>query len=171
VELPGAAREESREDRGHASDEGTGYAHLLPLLRRPYPAKPTSAPMKPPTKKLVLVVDDDASIRTLVTTTLIAKGYETVQAADGMAASAMLARMTRPPDLIICDVMMPNIDGFSLIRGIKKTEVLRTVPIIFLTAKTDALDVIRGINLGARHYVPKPFGIKELLSKVEKAIG
>jgi DNA-binding response OmpR family regulator len=127
--------------------------------------------MKSPEKKLVLVVDDDASIRALVVTALTAKGYEAVQAGDGMAASEMLARMARPPDLIICDVMMPNVDGFSLVRSIKKTEALRAVPVIFLTAKIGALDVVQGINLGARHYMPKPFGIKELLGKVEKAIG
>ena len=124
----------------------------------------------PPRRKLVFVVDDDASVRTLVTKALEAKGYEVQQAADGMIASEMLGRMTQMPDLMICDVMMPTIDGFSLARMIKGHKELRSIPIIFLTAKTQPADLKTGISLGARHYVQKPFSIVDLLDKVAKSI-
>jgi DNA-binding response OmpR family regulator len=123
-----------------------------------------------PDRKLVLVVEDDASVRTLVVRALTARGYYTLEACDGMSAAEMLGKMSRSPDLLICDVMMPTIDGFSLARLVKTSASLRTVPIIFLTAKTGAHDVVQGIKLGARHYVQKPFSVKDLLDKVEKTI-
>jgi DNA-binding response OmpR family regulator len=123
-----------------------------------------------PYKKLVLVVDDDASVRALVSKALQAKGYEVREAADGLAASETLGKMSRPPDLLICDVMMPTIDGFTLARLVKQHAELRTMPIIFLTARSQPNDVVHGIQLGARHYVQKPFSIKDLLDKVEKTI-
>ena len=122
------------------------------------------------TKKLVFVVEDDDAVRSLVAKALLAKGYDVVQAADGMAASELLGKMGRVPDLLICDVMMPTIDGYSLVRLIRAKKELRSIPVIFLTAKTDMGDVVRGINLGARHYVKKPFSVKDLLDKVEKTI-
>jgi CheY-like chemotaxis protein len=124
----------------------------------------------PPRRKLVFVVDDDASIRTMVSKALVAKGYDVQEAADGMIASEMLGRMTQMPDLLICDVMMPTIDGFSLARLVKSHKELRSIPIIFLTAKTQPADLKMGIALGARHYVQKPFGIVDLLDKVAKSI-
>ncbi len=120
--------------------------------------------------KLVFVVDDDAALRTLLVKTLEGKGYEVVQAADGLAASELLGRVVRLPDLLICDVMMPTIDGFSLARLIQRRPELREIQIIFLTARANPRDVVDGINLGARHYVQKPFSMKHLMHKVERAI-
>jgi CheY-like chemotaxis protein len=124
----------------------------------------------PPRRKVVLVVDDDAAVRTLVSKALKAKGYDVQEAADGMVASELLGRMTQVPDLMICDVMMPTIDGFSLARMVKGHKELRSIPIIFLTAKTQPADLMTGISLGARHYVQKPFSIVDLLDKVAKSI-
>ena len=124
----------------------------------------------PERRKLVLVVDDDAAVRTLVTKALQAKGYDVQEAADGMIASELLGTMKRSPDLLICDVMMPTIDGFSLARLVKAHKELRSMPIIFLTAKTQPADLMLGISLGARHYVQKPFSIVDLLDKVAKSI-
>jgi DNA-binding response OmpR family regulator len=121
-------------------------------------------------RKLVLVVDDDQSVRELVVRALQGRGYDTLEAKDGIAAAELFGTMTRSPDLLICDVMMPTIDGFSLARLVKTSSSLRSVPIIFLTAKADAEDVVRGITLGARHYVQKPFSVKDLLDKVDKTI-
>jgi DNA-binding response OmpR family regulator len=121
-------------------------------------------------RKLVLVVEDDAAVRMLVTRALQARGYEVEQAADGLIASEMLGRMTHPPDLLICDVMMPTIDGFSLARMIKGQKELKAIPIIFLTAKTQPADLMTGISLGARHYIQKPFSIVDLLDKVAKSL-
>jgi DNA-binding response OmpR family regulator len=120
--------------------------------------------------KLVLVVDDDPSICDLIGKALKAKGYEVEQAGDGLAASKRLGDLDRRPDLLICDVMMPTIDGFSLARLVKARDELRDMPIIFLTARTHFNDVLEGINLGARHYVQKPFKLNDLLDKVEKAL-
>ncbi len=91
------------------------------------------------------------------------------EAADGLQASELLGRMTAP-DLLICDVMMPTIDGFSLAKLVRSRPELKAIPIIFLTAKTSPLDVVQGIKLGARHYIQKPFSIKDLLDKVEKTL-
>ncbi|HEY1697386.1 MAG TPA: response regulator [Polyangiaceae bacterium] len=120
-------------------------------------------------KKLVLVVDDDAAVRTMICKALLTQGYDVQQAADGLAASEVLGQ-GRTPDLLICDVMMPTIDGFSLARMVKNRKELRAMPIIFLTAKAQPADLMAGIALGARHYVTKPFSIKDLLDKVEKTL-
>jgi DNA-binding response OmpR family regulator len=120
--------------------------------------------------KLVFVVDDDVALRALLAKALEAKGYQVAQAADGMAASELLGRMTRPPDLLICDVMMPVIDGFSFARLIKRQAALRGMPLIFLTARAHPQDLVCGVNLGARHYVQKPFNMKQLMEKVERAL-
>jgi CheY-like chemotaxis protein len=121
-------------------------------------------------RKLVLVVEDDAAVRTLVSKALQTQGYEVQEAADGLAASELLGKLTRNPDLLICDVMMPTIDGFSLARLVKAHKELRAMPIIFLTAKTQPADLKAGIALGARHYVQKPFSIKDLLEKVHRTL-
>jgi CRP/FNR family cyclic AMP-dependent transcriptional regulator len=121
-------------------------------------------------RKVVFVVDDDASIRGLVVKALTVKGYECVEAEDGLKASEILGKMTRLPDLLICDVMMPTIDGFSLARLVKSHKELKGLPIIFLTAKTQPKDLALGMSLGARHYIQKPFSLQELLDKVEKSI-
>jgi two-component system, OmpR family, phosphate regulon response regulator PhoB len=124
----------------------------------------------PPAPKLVLVVEDDPSVCDLVAKALRAKGLEVAQAFDGMAASQMLGSLERLPDLVICDVMMPAVDGFSLARLMKSRAELRGIPIIFLSARTEAKDLIEGISVGARHYVQKPFKLKDLMDKVEKCL-
>ena len=120
--------------------------------------------------KLVLVVDDDEAVRLMLAKALQAKGYRVEQAADGLAASELLGKLDQPPDLLICDVMMPTIDGFTLARLIKRRAELRAIPIIFVTAHTAPHALVNGINLGARHYVQKPFKLKELMEKVDKAL-
>jgi DNA-binding response OmpR family regulator len=121
-------------------------------------------------RKLVLVVDDDSSLRVLVTKALEANGYAVTQASDGLAASELLGQAIPLPDLLICDIMMPTIDGFSLARLIKGRAELRGIPIIFLTARATAEDVVHGIKLGAKHYLQKPFKLKELIDKVDKLL-
>jgi CRP/FNR family transcriptional regulator, cyclic AMP receptor protein len=121
-------------------------------------------------RKVVFVVEDDASVRALVVKALSSKGYDVIEAADGLKASEALGRMKRLPDLMICDVMMPTIDGFTLARMVKSHDELKGMPIIFLTAKNQPRDQATGISLGARHYIQKPFGLAELLDKVEKTV-
>jgi DNA-binding response OmpR family regulator len=121
-------------------------------------------------KKLVLVVDDDTSVRRMIAKALEARSYDVQEAGDGLAASELLGQMSRVPDLLICDVMMPRFDGFSLARLVRGRPELRSMPIIFLTAKAQPADVVMGISLGARHYVQKPFSIKDLLEKVDRSV-
>ena len=118
--------------------------------------------------KRILVVEDDETVRTLLVRQL-QTNYEVYQASDAQAALKTLESM-RAPDLIICDVMMPGMTGVQFAKHLKGVGEFKAVPIIFLTARTGALDVIEGINAGARHYITKPFNMKDLLDKVAKAM-
>jgi DNA-binding response OmpR family regulator len=119
-------------------------------------------------RKRILVVDDDAQMRELVSRALEID-YAVDTATDPTDASTLLTRIP-VPDLIVCDVMMPKIDGFRFIEGLKKQKGYERVPVIFLTAKASPLDVVHGINVGARHYVTKPFKLQDLLAKVGKIL-
>lgn len=119
-------------------------------------------------KKTILVVEDDESVRTLLVRQL--SGTYLVQAAGNAQAALQLLATIPVPDLMVCDVMMPGMTGTDLVRKLKAQDAFKQVPIIFLTARGGALDVIDGINAGARHYVTKPFNMKDLLDKVAKAI-
>lgn len=119
-------------------------------------------------KKRILVVEDDESVRGLLARQL-QSDYDVHQASDAQSAMQTLKTM-RLPDLIICDVMMPGMTGVQFAKQLKGMNEFKSVPIIFLTARTGALDVIEGINAGARHYITKPFNMRDLLDKVAKAI-
>jgi len=120
-------------------------------------------------RRRILVVEDDESVRQLLARQLGTE-YEVQQAADAQQALQVLGTMKPLPDLIICDVMMPGMTGVQFAKQLKGTNEYKSVPIIFLTARTGALDVIEGINAGARHYITKPFNMKDLLDKVAKAM-
>lgn len=120
-------------------------------------------------RRRILVVEDDESVRKLLAHQLGTE-YEVQQAADAQQALQVLGAMKPLPDLIICDVMMPGMTGVQFAKQLKGTNEYKSVPIIFLTARTGALDVIEGINAGARHYITKPFNMKDLLDKVAKAM-
>jgi DNA-binding response OmpR family regulator len=92
-----------------------------------------------------------------------------VEASDGMMALEILGRMG-PPDLLICDVMMPRVDGFTLVGMIRKKEELRRTPVIFLTAKEGPSGVVQGLHLGARQYIAKPVNYTELLERVNRIL-
>ena len=109
----------------------------------------------------LLIVDDEARIRSLIAKYAAFEGYETEEAADGMQAVA-LCRENRY-DLIIMDVMMPELDGFSAVREIRKE--LKT-PVIMLSARGEEYDRIHGFELGIDDYVVKPFSPKELMMRV-----
>ena|SRR5437763_2360878 len=112
----------------------------------------------------ILIVDDTpANIQTL-TATLKEKGYQISVALNGKQALDVLARVQ--PDLILLDVMMPEMDGFETCEQIKASERWSHIPIIFLTAKTETVDIVRGFELGAVDYVAKPFNAHELLARV-----
>jgi adenylate cyclase len=112
----------------------------------------------------ILVVDDTSANIQAVTAILREHGYQISVATNGRQALAVLERVR--PDLILLDVLMPEMDGFEACRRIKNNPAYQDIPIIFLTAKTDATDIVRGFELGAVDYVPKPFNAYELLARV-----
>ncbi len=120
-------------------------------------------------RKKILVAEDDPAIRALLARAFHAQ-YEVVIAEDGNAAIAR-ASETPPPDLILLDVMMPGIDGFGVAQRIRMLPGTKKVPIIFITAKDHPLDQVRGIQVGARHYITKPFKLEDVMTKVRKALG
>lgn len=116
------------------------------------------------TSSRILIVDDTpANIQTL-SAILKEKGYQISVATNGLQALSVLERVR--PDLILLDVMMPEMDGFEACERIKKSPDWHDIPIIFLTSKTETADIVRGFELGAVDYVGKPFNPPELLARV-----
>lgn len=121
------------------------------------------------TAPTILVVEDDASIRLLVSRTLEHKGYKVVTASDGEAA--LVSCVEHRPAAILLDVNLPKLDGFTVAKRIKAVPNLKHIPIIFVTAQDRAGDMIAGIQAGAKHYLTKPFKADELLAKLAKLVG
>ncbi|MDP9466052.1 MAG: glycosyltransferase [Actinomycetota bacterium] len=128
----------------------------LPVLDR------TDAPT---TKGAVLVVDDDEMILALVSHGLRSAGYQVTTAESGTQALERLAEAV--PDVIVSDVNMPDMDGFSLVRELRQDEALRALPLVFLTSRAEADDVVSGLGLGADDYLTKPFSLPVLVARVE----
>jgi DNA-binding response OmpR family regulator len=118
--------------------------------------------------KRALVLEDDPSVQILLRKQLVAAGFQVDLADDGLVG--LLKLEGSRPDIIICDVMMPNLDGMAFVKAIKGNSGTQRIPVIFLTAKTDPRSMIDGINVGARFYVTKPFQVDELMVKVERAL-
>ena len=109
----------------------------------------------------ILVVEDEKPISNLIRLSLSKEGYHCTCAFDGAEAADILERETF--DLILLDVMLPEVDGFELMEYIRPLE----IPVIFLTAKDDVADRVKGLRLGAEDYIGKPFAIAELLARVD----
>ena len=117
------------------------------------------------TNQTILVVDDEETIREVVRRYLERENFNVVEAADGF--EALDAIRSGPPDLIILDLMLPGIDGLSLIQHIRQD---RQIPIIMLTAKGEASDRIRGLDMGADDYIAKPFSPQEVVSRIRAVL-
>lgn len=113
----------------------------------------------------VLVVEDDASIREVTALGLRRAGFRVDTAADG--PTALAAWRSRPADLIVLDVMLPGLDGFQVCREIRRSS---QVPILMLTARTDTIDVVVGLECGADDYLRKPFDLPELVARVRAVL-
>jgi two-component system phosphate regulon response regulator PhoB len=113
----------------------------------------------------VLIVDDDPDIQRLVSYNLAQAGFQVTSAASG--SDGLAAAEKQPPDLIILDIMLPDLDGLEVCRRIRQHENLRRTPIIMLTARTQEMDRVVGFELGADDYVPKPFSPRELVLRVK----
>jgi DNA-binding response OmpR family regulator len=110
----------------------------------------------------VLVVDDEERIRSLVSTYLRAEGFEVDEAATGEDALVELRR--RPPDLVILDIRLPGMDGFEVLRELRRGS---EVYVIMLTARTEESDKLVGLTVGADDYITKPFSPRELVARVK----
>lgn len=119
------------------------------------------------TKQLMLV-DDDPNLILLVKDYLEFRGYQVITAGNGREALDLLEEQI--PDLIICDVMMPEMDGYSLVQHIRENSTTEWVPVLFLSAKGQSQDRVKGLNTGADVYIVKPFEPEELVAQVESSL-
>ena len=111
--------------------------------------------------QLILIVDDESRMRRFIRMNMELEGYQVVEAENGIQALDQIRKHT--PELVIMDVMMPEMDGFETLRLMRE---ISTVPVILLTVRSDEEDITRGLNLGADDYVTKPFSPGELTSRV-----
>src|SRR5207253_5371319 len=112
----------------------------------------------------ILLVDDEAVLSETITYNLEQAGYQVTTVADG--ASALEAAGREKPDLIILDLMLPEMDGLEVCRQLRRESQTATTPIMMLTAKGEEIDKVVGLEVGADDYVTKPFGRRELLARV-----
>jgi len=116
----------------------------------------------------ILVVEDDAANRLLLTTILGNEGYSTVTAADGEAG--LRAAREHDPDAVILDIGLPALDGLEVTRLLRAREATRTLPVILLTARASMADMIQGLDAGADDFISKPFQREELLARIRSAV-
>ena len=121
--------------------------------------------MQPNHSSLILIVDDTPTNVRVLFDCLKAEGYRVLVALDGKSALEKLQEIL--PDLILLDVMMPEIDGFETCRRIKQMETLLEVPVIFMTALSDSVDKVKGLSLGAVDYITKPFQQEEVIARIQ----
>jgi DNA-binding NarL/FixJ family response regulator len=119
-------------------------------------------------QKKLLLIDDDPNLILLVKDYLEFRGYEVVTAENGREALEVLEKQT--PDMIICDVMMPEMDGYSLVSAIRSDSKTSWIPVLFLSAKGQSQDRVKGLNIGADVYMVKPFEPEELVAQVESSL-
>lgn len=117
----------------------------------------------PPHK--IIVIDDEDDYRAMITKTLKMMGYDTIEAANGLEGLA--AVKMHHPDLVLCDINMPKMDGHTLLRKLKEDPDYASIPFIFLTGNTTKSDMRKGMQLGADDYLTKPFTSEELVTAIE----
>jgi twitching motility two-component system response regulator PilG len=117
-------------------------------------------------KKKILIVEDEESLLKLESILLTSRGYEVKGVADGKAALSVLAEMR--PDLVLLDIMLPEIDGFEVCRQIKSGETTKHIPVIMLTAKKSREDMARGEQVGADWYITKPFKSAMVIETIQR---
>ena len=116
-------------------------------------------------KRKILVVDDEEDILNFLEMVLTEKGYEVVTAAGGHEALTRV--QIERPDLVLLDVMMPQMDGWEVLKLLRVDEGTAQVPVAMLSARTEARDRVQGLQEGAIDYICKPFSLQELLGKIE----
>ncbi len=110
----------------------------------------------------ILVADDDRNIRQGLVDLLEGEGYETIAAADGVEALRLMRRDR--PQLVLLDIMMPGMDGYAVCREIRRED--ETLPVLFISARSEEIDRVLGLELGADDYIQKPFGTREVIARI-----
>lgn len=118
--------------------------------------------------KKVLLIEDDTVLRENTKELLELSNFQVITAANGKAG--ITATKNSLPDIIVCDIMMPELDGYGVLETLSKNENTKYIPFIFLSAKTDRKDIRKGMNLGADDYITKPFSEDELISAIESRL-
>jgi signal transduction histidine kinase/DNA-binding NarL/FixJ family response regulator len=143
-------------DKEMSSEEELPLEDLLPVPSPPSPV--------PSNRRRVLIADDNADMRQYLAR-LLGERYEVVTVADG--AAALEAVQQTPPDLVLSDIMMPNLDGFGLLQAMRSSSETKTIPVILLSARAGEEARVEGIDAGADDYLIKPFSARELLARVQ----
>jgi two-component system sensor histidine kinase/response regulator len=120
--------------------------------------------MKPSLRQSILLIDDEDEFRRVISRSLIKRGFETQEASDGK--EGLRRASERPPDLILCDLSMPQMNGYEVLAALRHEEKLADIPVIFLTAQCEAAEVRQGMNLGVDDYLIKPVNILDLLAAI-----
>lgn len=119
--------------------------------------------------KKILIADDEHKILMSLEYSFRKTGYEVYIARDGAEVLEFLKTLV--PDVILLDIMMPNLDGYSTLEEIKKNEGLNNTKVLFLSAKNNPKDIEKGLGMGADAYVTKPYSIKKLIQQIEELLG
>ena len=115
-------------------------------------------------KRKILIVDDEPNIVMTLEYTFKKQNFEVYIARDGSEALHILEKDV--PDVVLLDIMMPNVDGYQTLKHIRKTPSLKNAKVVFLTAKNKASDIEKGLKLGADKYLTKPFSVKKIVSEI-----
>lgn len=116
----------------------------------------------------ILIVDDDPYILMSLEFLMKKNGYDVMIARNGTEALDLLNKQV--PALVLLDIMMPDVDGYEICRRIKKTEKLKSVKVVFMSAKTKEADIQKGYDLGASLYITKPFSTRELVKQIHELV-
>jgi DNA-binding response OmpR family regulator len=116
----------------------------------------------------VLVVDDDLMMRELLTTRLVLAGFETLQARNGREALQVIAQLR--PTAMVLDINMPELDGFGVLEHLNRAGLIDDLRVIVLTARNQAADVRRALDLGARDFLTKPFSDAQFLTRIARLL-
>jgi diguanylate cyclase len=116
----------------------------------------------------ILVIEDEATLREALVEWLMLEDYAVIDAADGLAG--IEAAVQHLPDLILCDIMMPRMDGYGVLAQLQANKETAHIPLIFTTAKVAPEDIRKGLELGATAYVKKPFTRLELLQVIQNSL-
>ena len=118
-------------------------------------------------RPLILIIDDESKIRRLVAANLELEGFDVVSAGDGQQGLEIFQRAAEKPDLILLDLMMPEMDGMTFLR---KLRAFSNTPVIILSAKDERPTVIEGFRIGADDFIAKPFYLQELLERIRAVL-